>query len=297
MATTIVEFFGFDPLDQSIAASASRKKRSCPFSGGQCVKTLRDGELSGVCTLESNKSGPVICCPIRLYAEGHTILKDVAIHAFGPYVDLHVGRTARAAPVLAGRERVAVFGKGSGGELRLPNRGVGGSYYLDWVLARLDSSGKLLEFVAVEVQSIDTTGNYQAERSSYLKDEGVRHRSTAGFNWENVNKRILPQLIYKGNVLQRERLCKKGLFFVSPSPVYKKIQERLGNSMLEYPLQTGSITFLSYDLGSTVPPGFTRTLMKGGSFTTSVGQVANALVAPTNLPDANVYELAINSAL
>src|SRR5690606_34526853 len=74
--------------------------------------------------------------------------------------------------------------------------------------------------------------------------------ATAGFNWENVNKRILPQLIYKGNVLQREHLCRKGLFFVTPTPVYNKIVGRLGGKdvLQEYPLQSGSITFLAYNV-------------------------------------------------
>ncbi len=45
--------------------------------------------------------------------------------------------------------------------------------------------------------------------------------SKAGVNWENVSKRILPQLIYKGYVLRRERLCSKGLFFVCPKPSVK----------------------------------------------------------------------------
>ena len=31
-------------------------------------------------------------------------------------------------------------------------------------------AGKLLSFVAIEVQSIDTTGNYQAERQAYLEE-------------------------------------------------------------------------------------------------------------------------------
>ena len=80
-------------------------------------------------------------------------------------------------------------------------------------------AGKLLGFVAIEVQSIDTTGNYQAEREAYLGDRIVcREDSTAGLNWENVNKRILPQIIYKGHVLRREPLCQKGLFFICPRP-------------------------------------------------------------------------------
>ena len=127
-------------------------------------------------------------------------------------------------------ECVAVFGKRWGKELRLPTRGTSGSYFVDWVLAHVSAQGKLLSFVAVEVQSIDTTNNYRKERETYLREEAFVGKSTAGFNWENVNKRILPQIIYKGHVLRQEPLCQKGLFFVCPTPVYKKLSERLGGA-------------------------------------------------------------------
>ena len=149
----------------------------------------------------------------------------------------------------------------------------------------------------MEVQSIDTTGNYREERQTYLSGDEFAGQSTAGFNWENVNKRILPQLIFKGNVLQRKRLCKKGLFFVCPSPVFEKIQERLGGRTYEYPLQTGSISFSWYNVGPTTDHGVIRDLRLEGTFTTSVVQVATAFTSLINLPDANVYELAIKSAL
>jgi hypothetical protein len=224
-------------------------------------------------------------------------LKDVAELAFSPNVDLYPGKQAASAPVAPGRDRVAVFGKDWGGELRLPSRGASGGYYVDWVLARLGSGGELADFLAVEVQSIDTTGNYQEEREASLQGVPFTGRTTAGFNWENVSKRILPQLIYKGNVLQRERLCTKGLFFVCPTPVREKIRERLGNDLLEYHLQTGSISFIWYDVGPHTVAGEVRALVHGGTFTTHVNQVANAFVSPTNLPDPNVYEKAIRGIL
>ena len=111
-----------------------------------------------------------------------------------------------------------------GKELRLPNRGSRGAYFVDWVLARLDASGELIDFVAVEVQSIDTTGNYRAEREAYLESRPFASTSTAGFNWENVNKRILPQIIYKGHVLRQEPLCQKGLLLHLPWARLRKNQ-------------------------------------------------------------------------
>lgn len=298
MASRIVELFGYSPADSSQAARDARTQRYCPFLTAGCQKTLSDKSISGACTLQPKRGGPVICCPYRLYAENYRALGDVAKAAFGEHCDLLPGHSAGSASARPGRTRVAVFGKRWGKELRLPNRGRSGGYFVDWVLARLDDSGGLAEFVAIEVQSIDTTGNYQDERSAYLREEPFEGWSTAGFNWENVNKRILPQIIYKGHVLRRERLCKSGLFFICPEPVYDKIRERLGGNLLEYMPQSGALTLMWYDLGP--PPvnaGTIRELRCCGKFTTTVDQVALAFTSPSNLPIANVYELAIRAAL
>ena len=297
MASRIIEFFGYAPGDRSASARQAVEKRECPFLKVTCQKTLSDGSPSGACTLEPKRGGPVICCPYRLYAEEYKALADVAKASFGEDCDLHPGHVAAHAPTTPGRHRVAVFGKRWGKELRLPNRGRSGGYFVDWVLAKLDDSGQLSEFVAVEVQSIDTTGNYQSERKAYLHAEPFEAWSTAGFNWENVNKRILPQIIYKGHVLRRERLCRHGLFFICPTPVYLKIRERLGGNLLDYMLQSGALTLMWYDIGPPVPEGEIRRLELKGRFTTTVDQVALAFTSPSNLPDANVYEAAIRAEL
>ncbi len=297
MASRIIEFFGYNPEDRSYAAVAVRQNLQCPFIGRQCVKTLSDGLISGVCTLKPTKAGPVICCPIRLYSENYEILRDVARVSFGPVIPLVPGNALTEQT----GECVAVFGKGWGKELRLPSRsktgGKSGAYFVDWVLAHVSATGELINFVAVEVQSIDTTGNYRAERDTYLKEEAFSGKSSAGFNWENVNKRILPQLIYKGHVLRQEPLCQKGLFFVCPTPVYHKISERLGGGLRPYPLQPGSLTIMWYDVGEPVPTGKIRTLAMVGQFTTTIDQVALAFTAPSNLPLAQVYETAIRASL
>jgi hypothetical protein len=293
MASNIIEFFGHDPHDRTALAVEGRRLRQCPFLKNKCEKTLNDGEISGACTLKAKNGGPVICCPIRLYAGNYQILRDIARIAFGPAIPL---LPANAISESTG-ECVAVFGKGWGKELRLPNRGRSGGYFVDWVLARLNATGELVDFVAVEVQSIDTTGNYRAERETYLREQEFRGTSTAGFNWENVNKRILPQIIYKGHVLRQEPLCQKGLFFVCPTPVYQKISERLGGGLRPYPMQPGALTIMWYDVGPAVPTGQLRDLVSVGQFTTTIDQVALAFTAPSNLPPAQVYEIAIRASL
>lgn len=297
MASRIVEFFGYAPTDQSKAARKARANRHCPFIDDVCQKTLHSGSISGACTLQPKTSGPVICCPVRLYANEYQLLFDVAKTAFGENVELVAGHLAREQKVSSGKVKIAVFGKRWGKELRLPNRGRSGGYFVDWVLARLNDQDELEEFIAAEVQSIDTTGNYQEERNIYLREEPFEGYSTAGFNWENVNKRILPQIIYKGHVLRRERLCRHGLFFVCPLPVYEKIRERLGGNLLAYGLQPGSLSIIWYDIGEAVPEGQSRSLELKGTFTTTVDQVALAFTSPSNLPDENVYEAAIRAEL
>lgn len=303
MASNILELFGYNPRDTSPEAQEGRRSLRCPFLSQTCTKTLSDGTISGMCTLKPMTSGPVICCPVRLYANDYQILKDVAEQAFGGGIELVAGTNLkRFRTEHAGTPAIAVFGKRWGKELRLPSRaknagGKVGAYFVDWILAHVDPNGKLLRFVAVEVQSIDTTGNYREERAAYLEHGAFTGKSTAGPNWENVNKRILPQIIYKGHVLRREPLCQKGLFFICPTPVYNKIAERLGGTLEEIHQQPGSVTLMRYDLGPEVPDGQIRALVSGGQSTTTVDQVALAFTAPKNLPPAKVYEQAITAEL
>jgi Restriction endonuclease NotI len=301
MASTITEFFGYAPNDNSTVAVKARKQCLCPFIGETCTKVLRDGEPSGVCTLSQVNSGPVICCPVRLYADHYKILRDISDKVFGDGRELVAGnRIKDHFSVEHSKSCVAVFGKRWGRELRLPNRkkgGGGGAYFVDWILAEISPEGQLISFVAVEVQSIDTTGNYRNERKELLKGSVPTERSTAGLNWENVSKRILPQIIFKGHVLRQEPLCQKGLFFVCPKPVYQKIIERLGGKLNPIHMQPGSLTIRWYDIGEPVKDGNVRSLVFGGERTSTIDQVALAFTAPSNLPEPRVYEAAIAAEL
>jgi hypothetical protein len=302
MALRITEFFGRVPLHPLAVADAAT--RSCPFVGQRCIKPNH-----GACSLAQLNGPAVIACPNRLYAENHKILAEIADRIFGftsvlvKPVDV---KTMHAAGTLIGRE-VAVFGRYWGQELPLQRPKGGdrtGTYYVDWVLARIGTDGKLAEFTAVEVQTIDTTGNYGEQAASYFAQTPFtdgRGRtpgfSDAGFNWENVNKRILPQLIYKGHVLRREARCTKGLFFVCPIEVLQKVKARLGNAMQDYVIANSTITFRGYQLGAIPDAQGFRPLEFVEEFTTAVDEVARALTFPSNLPSMNVYENAINQAL
>lgn len=302
MALRITEFFGREPLHHLSAADATERK--CPFVGQNCIKPNH-----GACSLAQLAGPAVIACPNRLYAENYKILLEIADEIFG-FTSVLVRpadvKKMHTSGTLTGRE-VAVFGRYWGQELPLQRpKGAGkaGNYYVDWILARIDIDGKLAEFTAVEVQTIDTTGNYSEQAIAYFVGRAFtdgRGRtpgySNAGFNWENVNKRILPQLIYKGQVLRREKLCTKGLFFVCPIEVLQKVKARLGNAMQDYVIANSTITFRGYQLGAMPNAQGIRPLEFAEKFTTAVDEVARALTFPNNLPSMNVYEYAINQAL
>lgn len=299
MSGTVHEIFGYRADDNSPQAIASALSLHCPYLGTTCQKKLSDHTVSGVCAIKPMTTAPVICCPIRMYAENYRVLRDVADRAFTVGLDLVPGGTARDRARTGRKRVVAVFGHGWGGELRLPKRGKGGNYFVDWVLALISPSGDLIEFVAIEVQTIDTTGNYRASRSALLNPARKVVRSEVGLNWENVNKRIIPQLIYKGQVLQRETLCKKGLFFIIPTPVYGHIVDRLGGEagLIKYQRQPAAITFLAYDyVADPVSKGQTVPLELQVEHTTTVYKLQERFGNIT-LPEPDVYARAIRQAL
>lgn len=302
MAGTISEFFGFRSEDKSQVARKAVADKRCPFLGASCIKILgRDRLISGVCSIRQKSAGSpsVICCPNRMYADDYKMLRTIAQNAFGVRLNLYAGRAAVAKAKSEGGA-IAVFGHGWGGELRLPQRQGSGSYFVDWVLARLDGGGELVEFTAIEVQTIDTTGKYSEARNALLKDRAVI-TDTVGLNWENVSKRIIPQIIYKGQILQREELCKTGLYFVCPSPVYQRVLKRLGGkaAIPKFPSQPAAIHFMAYDYvaqfdaaedGEPVPLDIIE------EHCTTVYKIQEAF-SVVNLPEGNVYGNAIRRSL
>ncbi|MCM1029206.1 MAG: hypothetical protein NC342_01325 [Pseudoflavonifractor sp.] len=121
---------------------------------------------------------------------------------------------------------------------------------------------------------------------------------TVGLNWENVSKRIIPQIIYKRQVLQREALCRTGLFLVCPKPVYRRILDRLGGTdkLPKFPSQPASVNFIAYDAVADPIDGHITPLGIVEEHCTTVYKVQEAF-SSLNLPDGNVYRDAISRAL
>jgi hypothetical protein len=296
LPTQILEFHGFEPLTNPSRSNADKKW--CPFIDAKCKKS-RSG---GACALQAPSSPPVIICPNRLYAENFSVIRNIAEEVFGDACELVEAVEAedrRRKNTLSGNE-VVVYGQGFSGEIGIeaPSEDESsGSFKVDYVLTRVDADLKPELIVAIEVQTIDTTNKYSDASSQYYAGKpypgyGKTPKpgwTKAGFNWENVTKRILPQLIYKGHALRRERRATHGLFFVLPDPVFKKILTRVGGSLLPYPKGPGTITFHSYQLAEPLENGV-RPIEKVQELTTTVEQLAFAFVAPQNLPPLGIYQ-------
>ena len=296
------EWYGYLATDPSAAAAASAAGRQCPFLGGGCTKE------GGVCSVEPSPAVLSAVCPNRLYFANHRILREIAALAFGAYnpvlnsqnlPDLVPGASVRASAIAAGQAYVGVFGRGWGGEIKLPPAYPDGPRYaVDFLLVLVDSTGALAGIVPVEVQTIDTTGSYKPSVLALSAGRNVI-ASKFGMNWENVNKRILPQLIVKGLMLQGERLCTNGIFFLTPEPVFEKIVQRLGglHRFRQIPRQPGSITFIRMAYGAPPPPGATAVLTQRPLVTISTSDLSLGFITPENLPVAGSYEAMVNAKL
>ena len=244
----------------------------------------------------------MIICPSRLYFQNHRFLATIAKDAFGelelntdedglPILSRATDARARAAE--SRRVQIGVMGQGWDPELQLPATTDSGSgYKIDFTLVAVAPDGFLLGFVPVEVQTIDTTNNYR-DGVTALRERQEVLATEAGFNWENVSKRILPQLIVKGLMLQGERLCTHGIYFVTPTPVFERIASRLGglDRLRNIPKQPGSITFVQYSYpNQDIEPGEPLEIAPERLTTISTSDMSIAFISPQNLPPAGSYE-------
>ncbi|MRH21888.1 NotI family restriction endonuclease [Rhodovulum strictum] len=263
----IVEMFGFAPDDTTAESISFFKDRQCPFVPGACTKTNHDrSETYGTCAVTLG-SAEVIICPKRLYANNYEPFQHVKSKIWGDAIPLIVGGTTDdlRRKALKHQECVVAFGQNSGSEVTINSNG---KLSIDWILQRYrNTSGRLvpIDFAALEVQSIDITGNYRENFTAYknLRDGSrVNYIPPAGhgLNWANVHKRLIPQIIRKGNVYHHMSRC-IAFVFVLPKIVYEKFDEILGDVEEESNHSKDNLTVFTYSLGGNVPAGKIRGLV------------------------------------
>lgn len=148
----------------------------CPYRNSVCTK--RSHSFQGpfpVCSVFRQRRGeekvPVAVCPRRLYAAD--IYNDVIKHVWAGAKPSH--------PIVVHEIKMGDVGN------------------VDMVIADLDDDGTHVKnFVSVELQAIDITGTYEPAYTSIVLNTPLDTRPTYNFNYKNVQKRFITQLIDKG---------------------------------------------------------------------------------------------------
>lgn len=154
----------------------------CPFVNRECTKRSHyvDGPFP-VCSVftkgkKAKKSKPavpkeIVCvCPNRLFQAD--VFNDIVQHCWpgDPPQNYNVAK-----------------------EVNVPNMGK-----IDCVLTEPGENGSIKSFVSVELQAVDITGSYSSAYNSHINSLVMEKSPTYNFNWMNVYKRYITQLIHKG---------------------------------------------------------------------------------------------------
>lgn len=157
----------------------SLKGFTCPHIAQRCPKrsTNLGEEPYPVCALWRGSKLPretvrdLICvCPKRFYQVDW--LNDVIMHCW-PFEQPRN-------PVIAREVKMKGFGN------------------VDFVVADQMSDGSIGNFLSVELQAIDITGSVYTAYTALREGRSLDRRPPYGFNWDNVYKRYITQLIRKG---------------------------------------------------------------------------------------------------
>ncbi|MCF6287267.1 MAG: hypothetical protein L3K26_19105 [Candidatus Hydrogenedentes bacterium] len=148
----------------------------CPFMNSRCKKSSQ--RIEGpypVCSIFKTKVNAVenliAVCPKRFLET--TFIQDIVDHCW-------TGSKPKNFDFVH--------------EVKMGNVGV-----VDVVVAELDATkSQVLNFVSVELQAIDITGTYEPAYSALLNGSSLSEKTTYGFNWANVRKRYITQLVSKG---------------------------------------------------------------------------------------------------
>jgi hypothetical protein len=174
--SNVTELYTLPTFRVGVDWQAVATREHCAYLDTRCAKTRKSAPdvTIGTCSVRYGVRDPkdMVICPYR-FLERNQIFTDC----------LHL--LTRHEP---GNELHRVS------ELTIP----GGS--VDYCLASV-RKGKVVDFVAIELQAVDTTGTVWPERQRFLQSAGVRVDRTGignfGMNWKMSAKTILIQLHHK----------------------------------------------------------------------------------------------------
>jgi len=179
----VLELFGLSTRGGTVNWHNVLNLQHCPFTSTKCYKIRKSQpELSiGTCTVRYGAAKrDVVICPNRLLERNQVFLDCIHLLSLHePGNELHI------VP-----------------EVSIPGGSV--DYFL--VSAR---EGKARDFVAIEFQTLDTTGTIWPERQRLLRSLGITvarkdaaSKKGFGMNWKMTAKTILVQLHHKVDTLE-----------------------------------------------------------------------------------------------
>ncbi len=174
----IVELFGIPTIASDIDWKKIVKEQYCPFLERVCLKVRKSQpDLAiGTCSVNYGVRDPkdILICPHRMLSSGKIFIDCLhLLRLHEPGNELH---------------RIA--------QVEIP----GGS--VDYFLVSAQN-GKVVDFVGIELQTLDTTGTVWPQRQRFLQSVEVADldlnysKKPFGMNWKMTAKTILVQLHHK----------------------------------------------------------------------------------------------------
>ena len=237
----VIELYGKSTTDASVDWVSIVKTQKCPFTVRRCVKSRKSQpeKTIGVCTVlhgSGSSQTPAIICPHRLL-ECRRIFMDcihlLALHK--PGNDFHI----------------------------IPEFSVpGGS--VDYCLVSAQGD-KVVDFVGIELQTLDTTGSTWPARQQFLQQMGAcaptlkAVKGTAlGINWKMTAKTILVQIHHKVHTF--EAVGKHLAVVVQDCLSDYFSREFQFEHVHRLPLMEDAVHFHAYSMGTMDKAGYTLRL-------------------------------------
>lgn len=179
------------------------KEQTCPYmNGAKCYKTRKsDPDIAiGTCSIcFNNVKQPVLICPEPLTQNGR-IFNDCL-----SFISNSI----------------------AGSDLYLVPEVSTSAGRIDYVLAAVRDN-QPVDFVAIELQTLDTTGSIWNSRQGlllkhgYAVDEGVARSSGVSLNWKMTAKTILAQLLQKSQLFAG---MNRNIVLICQTPLYDYMKQ------------------------------------------------------------------------
>ncbi len=222
----VVELFGIPTIASNIDWKKIVKEQNCPFLERMCLKVRKSQpDLAiGTCSVNYGLRDPkdVLICPHRMLSSGRIFIDCLhLLRLHEPGNELH---------------KVA--------QVEIPGGNV------DYFLASTHN-GKVVDFVGIELQTLDTTGTVWPQRQRFLQSVGLEDldenfsNKSFGMNWKMTAKTILVQLHHK---IETFETLGKHLVLIAQDVLYQYMKKQfnfghIGTAKLGHSLHFHSYTF------------------------------------------------------